>query len=105
MATAPARMMMSEQTLARMGRVMKVSTALTGCGLSREGFDGGLESGARGGRRRARRDWRTVHQPLHAGGDDSIASLDAVEHAIRVAGNRPHFDRALPGDELAVRLL
>src|SRR5947208_269072 len=98
-AIAPARMITSEQTLARIGRRMKVSTntGIRDWGL---GIRGGL--GRRRRRPRAlRRDWRAVGELLRAGDDDTLAGLDALEHRIVVAGDRADLDGALPGRQRA----
>ena len=98
---APARMITSEQTLARIGRLMKVSTIMAqDSGLKARGSGA---SGAAGGRRvRRGRDRRAVQELLRAGDDDLLPGLDAFEHRIVVADDRADLDRALMRDELAV---
>ena len=56
---------------------------------------------------RRRRDRRAVGELLRARHDDALAGLEAVEHRVVVADDRPDLDRALPRDErrLAVRPL
>src|SRR3954454_24669650 len=93
-------MMTSAQTLARIGRWMKVSTNTCGSRLGA----GSWELGAGGFRRRALglcRDRCAVGEVLPAGDDDPLTGLDALEHGIGVTDNRPDLDRALFRDEPA----
>src|SRR5207249_12341205 len=106
MAIAPARMMTSEQTLARIGRLMNVSTNISSvgrvfsdppiCQVQKDpAYDRGL---------RLRRDRSAVGELLHARHDKALVRFEAVEHRIAVADDWAQLDRPLPRDELPVRL-
>src|SRR5262245_23835316 len=85
MAMPPARMITSEETLARIGRRMNVS-ATTASAL-----------------RRLNR--RAVGQLLRTGRDDAVAGLDAVEYDVVLTDDGTDFDRALLRGQPAARLL
>src|SRR5687767_11005140 len=85
MQMAPARMMTSEHTLARIGRRMKTSESKL-LALSRRG---------RGGR--ADLDRRAVTDLLHAGDDELLALLEARLDDVVVADDGAGLDRALAG--------
>src|SRR5258708_7971939 len=96
-------MITSEQTLARIGRRMNVS-AITGFGVRGSGF--GVRGSGFGVRVLAGRlNRRAVGELLRAGGDDTLAGLDALEHRIGLADDRPDFDRALLRDHLAAGVI
>src|SRR4029077_15920748 len=97
-AMAPARMITSEQTLARIGRRMKMSAITAGFGVLGSGFRVRV-------RVRVLVLYRySVHELLCAGGDHPLARLDPVENGIVLAGDRADLDRALLRDELAARV-
>src|SRR5262245_52083309 len=94
MAIRPARMMTSEQTLARIGRRMNVSAAMAIPLLRRRRRGAALHG-----------DRRPVGELLHARRDDPLARLDALEDRIILPDDRPDLDRALFRDELAAGVL
>src|SRR5687767_13052685 len=83
-ASAPARTMTSEQTVARIGRRMKVSTNI-------------------GGLTRVHR--RAVADLLHVGDDDPFAGGQPAADDVVLADDVAERDRLLPGDKPAVHLL
>src|SRR5262245_29216294 len=87
MDTAPARMISSAQTVAKMGRRMKNSTIRGRPSL----------------RLRGHRD--AVAQELGAGDDHPVAFLDPLQHDVVVAHDLSHLDRLLPRDEAVLLLL
>src|SRR5712671_3808667 len=115
---APARMITSEQTVARIGRLMKVSTT-TGSPYCRiaelqkgrtKGGNSASSWRSRGLRRRCsgfgcRRNRRAVDELLRAGDDHFLARFDSVRHRIVVADDGSDFDRALVRHQLPVGVL
>src|SRR5258705_3709334 len=94
MASTPARMMTSEQTVARMGRRMKVSTNMR---YQVSGVRFQEVSGLRFHR-------HAVLQLLDVRNDHLLALLDAAPDDIAVANQIADRDRLLPRDDAALPL-
>src|SRR5436309_14281251 len=78
--TAPARMMSSEQTVAKTGRrIKKLTIEIVSRSLSLWNYR------------------HAIHQHLYAAGDHALTGLNAVQHHIIVSHHIAHLDHALPG--------
>src|SRR5262245_21772732 len=116
MASRPARMMTSEQTEERMGRLMKVSTNIrvsfaVGECYAVGGQDAALVRTQPGAALRpwrnssaCRRNGSAVGELLHTFGDHTLAVAESVHHRVAVADNRAQLHRTLPR-HLAIVLL